>query len=762
MRKQIFIFLALIGVLVACAPAVTSTPTSPAPRDDSGQTQTMPAAKTEALPPSSLTPSLTRTPTPISTNEPAIIELGEPLWIGRGKILDAVFLPGAQQAAIAWGSGVSLNIVETGEELWFQPTPTNLVAFDVQLQAQMFAAALTDGSVVTFDAATGASRRIEGARPNAYWGDIAWSPDGQTLAFQFIGPSRSDPIYLLDAASGQIREVPGSQTGEGVNPALIWSPDGSAITVRALGEDCPRFVDVQTGEERMRLGKPGQCSYIPPLLFLPNGQTMVVQGQAGGLDLLSFPDGARIRSFQSASDGIVGRLIEFPAAGGSLFMDPAGQWLASRGGYEPCYCGNPADQPYHPLIVWDLASGAAQAQLERAIAPLAERHRLAAAFEGDNILMLYESGEITRWAFGDPQASETVVAHVPVQPASAWTLRWSADGSHLAFSGRYGGVDIYQTNTGRLVRRFDPPLESPSLSPDGRLVALFDADKNEEAVYQVQSGQLLQTLPATPVLMGAAFSPDGLYLAYGDGARAVVAEVASGETTTLDPAPAAPVAADMAVSRLIWSPDGQALATVFGVASGDDVGPGMVVLWKRLEDGSFEAIYHVPNVQANYTRPNQVLAIFNHSGSRIALQSMDALEAGHIMLVVYDLESRKVLQTLAEYKPGAWLNDEELLAAEAQYDTRLTRIHVIRGDKTIGRMRDRGDCTYAPGGIYIAQMADPPGRGVTVKHWQSGKVLAQAKHEALNLVDYGWSPDGRWLASIGDDGTLIIWPVLVP
>jgi WD40 repeat protein len=542
-------------------------------------------------------------------------------------------------------------------------------------------------------------------------------------------------------------------------PALFWSPDGSAITVAALGEACPRFVDVHTGAERMRLGNPGECSFIPPLLFLPDGQAVVVNSQANALDMLRFPDGAPIRSFQSPPNGIVGRLMEFPAAGGALFVSPTGQWLASRGGYEPCYCGNPADQPYHPLIVWDLASGAVQAQLARAIEPLAQRHRLAATFAGDSILMLYASGEITRWQFNHPQSVETMVTQVAVRPASAWTLRWSADGSHLAYSGRYGGVDIYTADNRQLVRRFDPPLISPALSPDGRLVALFDPQENEQVIYQVESGQLVQTLPAAPVLMGAAFSPDGQYLAYADDGRAMVAEVASGETTTLDAPPVAALTAHMTVSRLVWSPDGQALATVFGAASGDSVGPGVIVLWKRLEDGAFEMVYHVPNVQANYTQPNLALVIFNPEGNRAALQSMDELEAGHIRLVVYDLESRQVLQDLAGFKPGVWINDEELLAAEAQYDTRLTRIHVIRGDQTIGGMSDRGDSAYAPGGVFVAQMADPPQRGVTVRHWQSGSVVAQAEHQALNLIDYGWSPDGRWLASIGDDGVIRVWRV---
>ena len=69
-----------------------------------------------------------------------------------------MFLPGAKQVAIAWGSGVSLHEVETGEEIWFQSVPTNLIAFDVQAQGKAFAAGLADGSVIIFDAVDGASR----------------------------------------------------------------------------------------------------------------------------------------------------------------------------------------------------------------------------------------------------------------------------------------------------------------------------------------------------------------------------------------------------------------------------------------------------------------------------------------------------------------------------------------------------------------------------------------------------------------------------
>lgn len=334
-----------------------------------------------------------------------------------------------------------------------------------------------------FNAADGTSRRIEGARPNAYWGDIAWSPDGETLAFQFIGPNRSDPIYLLDVARGQIGEVPKSQNGEGTIPALIWSPDGSSISIAALGDACPRFVDIQTGEERMLLGRPGQCYTIPSLLFLPDGKTLAIQAQSGSVDLLRFPDGSRTRELENTASGIIGRLVEFPSATESLFTDPASKWIAARGGYEPCYCDSGDTPSDYPLIVWDLTSGLVRAKLSQAHDSLAMRHRLAAAFEGESIVMLYESGELTRWNFIDPQTKEIIVARVPSRPVSAQTLRWAADGSHLAFTGSYGGVDVYETVTRQLVQRFDPPLDSPALSPDGQVVALFDPEKNVEAIY---------------------------------------------------------------------------------------------------------------------------------------------------------------------------------------------------------------------------------------------------------------------------------------
>jgi len=756
--RNLLRFFTLIFILLTAASCTNTqiSPTAP-PQTELNNRATIEATNTIVVTPTLMLFS-TETPAPTATSQPTTLTLGKPTWIGRGKIMNAVFLPGAKQVAIAWASGVSLNRVDTGEELWYQSIPSNLIAFDVNAQGQAFAAALADGTVIVYDASTGASHPYGRTTPNAYWGDIAWSPDGLTIAYQFIGPGRSDPIQLIDVANGQVREIPNSSTGEGVTPALTWSPDGNAITVAALGSTCPRFIYIHTGEDRLKLERNGQCYTAFPQ-FLPDQKTLADGGASGGVDLLHFPDGTRTKTLQRANGQLLGRLLAFPATGGALFADPTGKWIASRGGYEPCYCGNPEDQPYHPLVVWDLASGTIRSQLKSSLEPLSTRHQLTATFDGDRILILYESGEITQWAFGDPQANEEIISRIPVRPIAPFALTWSADGSRLAYTGEYGGVDVFETASGKLLQRFNAPFSSPALNPDGTLVALFDSAKNAEVVYQVQDGSVLHSLPASPVFMGASFSPDGQSLAYGEGASAAVVALASGQITRLAPPPSAPVTKDMSVARLVWSPDGQALVTVLSSASPGGVGPGVLVLWKRGGDGKFSAVYHVANAQASYNAPNLTLAAFNPSSSRVALQAMPENEAGQTQLVVYDLQADQVIQTFPEYRIGAWVNDTELLAVEAQYYIRLTRLNAVSGEKTVGGSHDIGDNAYAPGGGFTAQMAQTDGRGVTVTHWQSGDIVARAAFEPLNLTGYYWSPSGRWLAATGDDGAVRVWPV---
>jgi WD40 repeat protein len=703
------------------------------------------------------------------------------VWIGHGKIVSARFLSGTKQIAIAWASGISLHAVDTEQELWFQPTPNNVIAFDVQPQAHggAFAVALSDGSVMTFDAATGTPHQYQSATTNASWGDISWSPDGRTLAFQYMEPARSTaPISLLNVASGRIDPVPNSETADGVIPVLTWSPDGSSIYVPALGAEFPRFVDIRTGQERMRLAYPGDTVASAPI-FLADGKTLAREGPNGTVELQSFPAGVKVKTLRSSSP-LLGRwLTFFPDTGSLLFSDESGKWLAYRGGFEPCYCGGGDSIPsQYPLVVWDVARGVVRARLNLAMDGLKERHRLAAAFDGDRLMLLYESGEITRWAFTKPGAKETLVSRVPARLVNAPTFIWSADGNSVALASKpdgtngNDGVEIYDTR-GRLLQRFDPPLTAPALSPDGRLVALFNAEKNAEVIYDVQAKQLVKTLPAAPVLLSAAFSPDGRALAYAakGGIAVAVYDIALGRVVSLDLARALPARAQPNVTRLLWSPDGQALVAAIDARESSPtagvVSHGILVLWRREPNGTFTLLEHVSNAQASYDSRRTVLAAFDPSSRWAALQEITDAHSGQtpqVALKVYALKwgTSTFIHTFANYQIGVWLSDEDLWAVEWQYDSRLTRINVINGQALLFHSVDPGAIAFSPNGRYYARGDKTRAfddQVISIREVESGAVAVQILFGSLSVVDFDWSPDGRWFAILGTDSTLRLWPL---
>jgi len=708
----------------------------------SAATYQPPATPSQNTPKPSGTSTSPLTPTPLSsaTPEPAKMSLGQPVWAGRGQIVDAAFLPDGYEVAVGWGSGVSLNALDSGREVWFAPGPAPLIKIDLQPQGKAVAAAFTDGSLMVIDIASGKARLYPAnVKAQTIWGALAWSPNSKILAYQLLGGYRNDPIYLLDVATGQVSQVPGSTINEGVMASLLWSPDNRILTLAGLGATCPRLVDVSTGADRMHLDKPDGCLVAQFGAWTPDGSALAVVDPAGNVDLLSFPDGARLSKMTEP-----GLLSAHPRSGQPLFFNANGRWLASRSGIaEFTYA------PYDQITIWDAASGAIVARDFHPVTTYTSFYRVTAAFEGDSLLMLYSDGAVSRWNFLQKNEEQPLL-HLAVPAALPWTLSWSRDGRRLAFTGSSGGVFVVDTASGQAVAQFLGTYDSPALSRDGSLLALSDGSTHEQQVIDLASGKVTLHLPGKGLVGGAAFSPDGSFLAYSLGEHAAVADLATGKSLELLPSTQSTPGPHNRVTHLVWAPDSQSLVVATG---GGDQENGKVVLWQRETTGSFLELTRVVEVNANY--PMSIVALFNPSGSQVALQGIPNNEANQLEVDVYDLRQRTIVQSAKGYLAGQWVDDGNLLMIEAAGDCRLTLLDLTRGQKTTGQANCAGSNLYAPGGEYYAQSDQT---GITLFDWASGKTLGRGEHGS-SLNDASWSPDGGWIATVGSDGTVRVWPV---
>jgi WD40 repeat protein len=612
------------------------------------------------------------------------------------------------------------------------------VAIDIRHDGQEVAVALANGSVAVFRVEDGRSRTYPVARSNAYWGDIAYAPSGSQIAVQFIGPNRADPLYILDIARVLVSEVPQSQGNEQTHPYLVWSPDGTAITLASLMETCAHILDVQTGERLFKLQNESGCYDSYAVVWSPDGRTLTLNSPQGMIETIEFASQKVIQSFPGSA-----LTFQPSKAGQPLFISPDGRWLASKGGF-----GFYGDS--YPLQVWR-TEGELVGQME------SDRvsHRLVSSFAGESVLSLYDDGTLTRWAFAEG-AIEEVMGQLPVYVVRS-PYYWSPDGRKIATPTDNEFV-IWDVVSAQPMAAFDLDYLAAAFSPDSRLIALADWQTEAMIVYDLDNQAVTQTFAdVTARGEGVAFSPDGRLLAYGSGNEVIVVDVATAaETAVLAGYPA-----EQAITKIIWSPTGTALAAASGVVAGEEA-PGTMIVWGQTAVGDYHELFRTESVRTTYPQYIRPITLFNPSGTLVALEDLPLNDANYFTIFVYDLEQEAVILELDEHQLSGWESDELLLTAEAQYDTRLTQWDVRTGASALGQASDNGGLTFAPTGGYYAQM-DGTGaniaRGVEVRHWQSNLVLARALVGG-DVGQIGWSPDGRFLAATAGDGSLTIWPVL--
>jgi WD40 repeat protein len=146
-------------------------------------------------------------------------------------------------------------------------------------------------------------------------------------------------------------------------------------------------------------------------------------------------------------------------------------------------------------------------------------------------------------AYGDSLPSGAVARHGTVRYRAGFTggATFTTDGKRVVSSGGGNSLYFWDTDTGRLVRRYEAFSSYNAqfaLSPNGKQLATGNYNENDVFLRTIDDGRVIRRLKGLKGFPGELqFSPDGNLLAAGDvtNGQAVIWDVRSGkEVTRLD------------------------------------------------------------------------------------------------------------------------------------------------------------------------------------------------------------------------------------
>lgn len=142
-------------------------------------------------------------------------------------------------------------------------------------------------------------------------------------------------------------------------------------------------------------------------------------------------------------------------------------------------------------------------------------------------------GRVLEWDVDSGQ----LIRQIPGKGAGWWQASFSPDWKIMASAWRAAAVDLWDTTTGKEVRRIPLPLKvfqvasNIVFSPDGKLLAVEEAEGKAVWLYDAATGKqvcIVEGMIASPRISSLAFAADGRLLAVAGGTVIHLAEVPSG------------------------------------------------------------------------------------------------------------------------------------------------------------------------------------------------------------------------------------------
>jgi RNA polymerase sigma factor (sigma-70 family) len=594
---------------------------------------------------------------------------------------------------------------------------------------QTIASAGADGRVVLHDRSTGKKvRSFQGDGPGA--SAVAFAPDGKTLA------AGSPQVNVWQLATG--KRVRQFQAGQGGITYLAYSLDGRTL-VGGSHDHLVYAWDVRTGKEVGRIAPP---RHFQALTLSRDGKTLATASyneQTSSLCLWETTGGRKLRQWQAHRGEVA-----------ALAFSPDGKRLASA-----------STEGEDRLCVWHVPKGERQLDLPGAFTCLrfspGGKVLAAATHESVSLLEADTGKEIRRIPRGTPQT--------PGSPR----MCFSPDGETLALADQWT-ITLWKVSTGKKLRPLsnghDHLVDSVTFLRDGKTIA--SASRDAVYFWQVPAGRRIGRFEGVRVSQGllslwGALSPDGKTLALstpGENQTIELWDTATGKKVR-------ELEARQKYSRylLVFSPDGKSLAAA-------RAGDGTIWFWD-VAAGKLLRRFAAPTALV------QSLA-FSPDGKTLAVGDADLdsrrrprVPTVRLLDAVTGRELRKPFELPAA--PGqarhrgfmhvgqvAFSADGKVLAAATSGFGYFDRDHTIqvrdvKTGKVLCRLEQVSDrFALSPDGKSLVTMGSPP------RLWEvtTGKVRARIRGHSNTVWTASFSPDGRLLATGGQDTTVLVWDVL--
>jgi WD40 repeat protein len=346
----------------------------------------------------------------------------------------------------------------------------------------------TEKGVLIWDtAARKEVHKILHLEAQSFMGELAFSPDGKTLAVSGIGGSR-----LYEVATGKLLNQP---MGLALTRSLMlaFSPDGATLAAATLDDPAIHHWESSTGKPLLRI----QCpDHTEPLLFSLDGKQLLTGDRHGTIHFLNAKTGAPERKLNMNAD----KDVKIKYAIMRLAID--GKTVSAL--------GSRFELKLHSRhMVWDLASG-----------DLRKRTDFPGAFNA----MFAPNGttlhpEMNRMSLRDAVTGKQVVK---LNDVSVGPFSFTPDGRSLAIASS-DAATLLDLATGRVLANLPTgKVGDLELSPDGRFLAALN--RQELVLWEIATAKRVYRLAAPAPFSAAdgvafslrtAFAPNGRSLATG-------------------------------------------------------------------------------------------------------------------------------------------------------------------------------------------------------------------------------------------------------